>query len=91
MPSGVVRCVANFISSTTIEIVKEFNPQSLDGITDWSHCWILFVGTDGEMGLLPFEISRVDGRRLELITVNGHVPSHAKIIDIKPIHACDIS
>jgi tRNA (Thr-GGU) A37 N-methylase len=84
------REVAKFIPPDTIEIVKQLNPESLDGILDWSHCWLVTMGADG-FGLVLFEIVGIENqRRLKLIgkfeELNGK-----KIVDIKPVHPCDLA
>jgi len=86
-----VREVAKFSSPLFIEIVKEFNFESLDGITDWSHCWIVFLDSM-EVGMKKFKIESRKGRKLFLSSdaSTTTLPNTIRIIDIKPIHACDI-
>jgi|LauGreDrversion4_2_1035121.scaffolds.fasta_scaffold24790_4 hypothetical protein len=74
----------------SLEIVKEFNHQSLDGILTWSHCWIISVES-GEMQMHAFEIHSHSNRFLNLIPLGSTPSGDARIIDIKPMHACDIS
>ena len=75
----------------TIEIVKELNQESLDGITEWSHCWLITID-NGRLGMHAFAIQQRQGRKLTLFPIDQiPSPSSATIIDIKPIHACDIS
>ena len=91
------REVARFIPSSNadnvvIEIVKELNQESLDGILEWSHCWVITVNEFDRMEMHAFKIIERIGRRLVLDPLGANIPNFSgTIIDIKPIHACDVS
>ena len=78
-------------NTVSIEIVKELNQESLDGITEWSHCWLVTLTTDGTLQMHAFEIRNRDGRKLILHPIQSFSQYGSAIIDIKPIHACDIT
>ena len=93
----VVREVAREISqknsALVIEICRPMNGDSLDGIEDWSHCWIIFLTVDQSVDMLLFSIlSRIGDRSLELMAIDSKpIPAGARIIDIKPFHLVDNS
>lgn len=94
--AAVVRSVAS-IAGDTVDMVElrvhaALNPESLDGITDWSHCWVLFLAgnmhTTVEIKL--FSIVSVDNRKLSLKKLEKFsFPQSAIIVDIKPFHPLD--
>jgi hypothetical protein len=75
----------------SIEIVKEFNQESLDGILEWSHCWLITISPASQLEMHAFEIRDRIGRKLLLFPIQNFPPNDSIIIDIKPIHSCDIS
>lgn len=90
-----VREVAKFYPSDSpdsvfVEIVKELNQESLDGITEWSHVWLVILDSSGSLQMHPCEIQKRDGRKLILSPLENF-STESTIIDIKPIHACDIN
>lgn len=88
--SYVVREVAKFVKSDRIEIVKQLNHESLDGITEWSHCWLVLV-VGNQIQMIPCEIlDIVNLRQLRLNFLHPLPPGEIKIIDIKPVHPCDL-
>jgi len=77
--------------TVSIEIVKEFNQESLDGILEWSHCWLITISPTSLLEIHAFEIRDRQGRKLILFPIQNFPPNDSIIIDIKPIHSCDIS
>ncbi len=75
----------------SIEIVKEFNPESLEGILEWSHCWLITISPTSSLEMHAFEIRDRQRRKLLLFPIQNFPPNDYIIIDIKPIHSCDIS
>lgn len=85
----VVREVAQLVAVDTIEVVKQLNHESLDGIQDWSHCWLV-TEREGTYALVLCEIIEVINlRQLRLKFSEPLVPG-SRIIDVKPVHPCDL-
>ena len=83
--------IAEKDETISIEIVKEFNQESLDGMLGWSHCWLITISPTGRLEMHAFEIRDRQGRKLILFPIENFPQNDSIIIDIKPIHSCDIS
>lgn len=92
----VLREVATVVSIlkeiVIVELCRQMIPESLDGLDDWSHCWLVCLNADQSLQVHAFSIDRIDGKRLCLrsLTSSGdNVPLLGTIVDIKPVHHCD--
>ncbi len=88
--SYVSREVARLVSEDSIEIVKQLNHESVDGIADWSHCWLVTVSGE-EINLVLCEILGIQKVRQLRLKFLGPMRPGARIIDIKPVHPCDLA
>jgi hypothetical protein len=88
----VVRITDISTDTVHIDVCRPMNGDSLDGIEQWSHCWLLFLTSEHGVDMQLFSIvSRKGERGLELIPVNKKLslPPNSRIIDIKPFHLVD--
>ena len=70
-----------------IELVNLLVPQCLEGLAEWSHCWLIYIAA-GTVEIQLFEIQSVCSKKLTLLRLQPFF-SPACIIDIKPFHYCD--
>jgi tRNA (Thr-GGU) A37 N-methylase len=73
-----------------VELEKPLNPDSFDGITDWSHCWLIGITKSGSVDMVLCEIIRIVKRRLYVNPLSS-IPPDIVIVDIKPVHSLDIA
>ena len=76
-----------------IEVMKPLNGDILDGIDEWSHCWVLFVrDTDMTVNMELFAITQPpEGRRIRLTKLRPFSTLTLRIFDIKPLHSADLT
>lgn len=73
-----------------VELEKPLNADSLDGIIDWSHCWLIGITKSGSLDMVLCEIIQVVKRRLFVNTLFP-IPRDIVIVDIKLVHSLDIA
>ena len=74
-----------------VELCKPLNADALDGISEWSHVWLLFLDTETTVQMKMFEIVRSENRKLFLKNSANYVIDNQMIlIDIKPVHPLDL-
>ena len=93
--SIIVREIATIVARTdkglTIELNKHLIPQSLDGISSWSHCWLLYLDDlEASVQMHLFSIGTAAGKQLRLESVGALPRNIETIFDIKPLHRCDL-
>ena len=69
----------------SVEIVPALNKECLQDIDDWSHVWIIYIGTCSQVDGIVCKIASHDGRLLRLCPLEP-LPLDARIVDIKPYH-----
>ena len=94
----IVRKVASRVSigngydvhQCVVQISKELNHEALDGILEWSHCWLLYLDSQGRIEISLFRILDIYGNKLILDPLLPVLLTNTTVIvDIKPFHACD--
>ena len=68
-----------------IDILAPLNKECLQGITDWCHCWVVYVADTLLVEAIVAKIESQSDRRLSVLPASN-LPSTAKIVDIKPYH-----
>lgn len=84
-------------SGLILKISKPLNGDSLDGIEDWSHCWLVYLSPHQEqLQMELFEVGKrvsKNDRHIELVALNSllKVSTECLLVDIKPFHYIDNS
>ena len=87
----VATVVAISDNSVVVELCKPLNGDSLDGLTEWSHCWLVGLDiTSNEIVLRMFEIEKSERRKIFLNNISDKWNPDLWIIDMKPIHPLDL-
>jgi len=90
---AVARIVAYLVEedsdSIVIELIAALNPDALDGVSEWSHCWLIFASRSGQIDMRLFGIESVVGRKLKLLKLDECQMPVMQIVDIKPFHPLD--
>lgn len=95
MNALVVRQVASIVEETddtlVLKVTPALNPDVLDGLSEWSHCWMVFLSS-GEMDMMLLAIGSIHERLLYLrkpfILEKRCIDL---IVDIKPCHPLDLA
>ena len=71
-----------------VELKKPLNADALDGIEEWSHCWLI-TEISGQLNPYFCEILR---REKRCIFLKSFTPIDVKsaIVDLKPVHSLDL-
>jgi tRNA (Thr-GGU) A37 N-methylase len=95
MNALVVREIASFVEETdeilVLKVMPALNPDILDGLSEWSHCWIVFLSS-GEVDMELFAIYSIHERLVSLRKL-AYLGKRCLdlIVDIKPCHPLDLA
>ena len=82
-------------SGLILKVSKPLNGDSLDGLEDWSHCWLVYLSPhQDQIQMELFEVGKrvpKNDRHLELVASISppRVSAECFVVDIKPLHYID--
>ncbi len=91
--SVTVRDIGSIVSSEsygtlTVELKKPLNADALDGIEEWSHCWLI-TEISGQLHAYFCEILRRE-KRCILLKAFTYIDPNSAVVDLKPVHSLDL-